>query len=298
MANATYEAQMGTVRANPAVYANIVGSVISLAVFVGIIGWGAQTILRDSSGVPVVRALDGPVRIAPEDPGGVLVSNQGLTVNEVASSQGQVFLEDRLRLAPRPINLQAEDQPSAILMAASAALQNNSPLSLMAPEALIASEGSLTVDQTAEGLADMLAASALTIPNVSGTDQTGSSMFLASAGLGLTQSLRPRARPAMFKITLDSVPAARTSNGISRGAPMAQLGAFGSQDIATQAWTDLSQRHGDYLVGKPHVILKADVGGTTIYRLRVHGFMDSAEVRLLCTALNGQNTECYSVVMN
>ena len=298
MANATYEAQMVTVRANPAAYANIVGSVISLAVFVGIIGWGAQTILRDSSGVPVVRALDGPVRIAPEDPGGSLVSHQGLTVNEVASSQGQVSLEDRLQLAPRPINLHAEDQPSATLMEASAALQNNSPLSLMAPKALVASEDLLTVDQTAEGLADMLAASALTIPIVSGTDQTGSSMFPASAGFELTRSLRPRARPVMFKITQNSVPAARTSNGLSRGAPMAQLGAFGSQDIATQAWTDLSQRHGDYLVGKPHVILKADVGGATIYRLRVHGFMDSAEARRLCTALNGQNTECYSVVMN
>jgi hypothetical protein len=298
MANATYEAQMGTVRANPAVYANIVGSVISIAVFVGIIGWGAQTILRDSSGVPVVRALDGPVRIAPEHPGGILVPHQGLSVNEVASSQGQVSLEDRLQLAPRPINLQAEDQPSATLMAASAALQDNSPLSLMAPEYLIASEDLLTVDQTAEGLANMLAASALTIPNVLGTDQMGSSMFPASAGLGLTQSLRPRVRPAMFKITQASVLVARTSNGISRGAPMAQLGAFSSQDIATQAWADLSQRHGDYLVGKPHVILKADVGGSTIYRLRVHGFMDSAEARRLCTALTGQNTECYSVVMN
>ena len=71
MANATYEAVTGTDRANFASYVNIVGSVISLAVFVVIFGWGIQTILRDSSGVPVVRALDGPVRIAPEVPGGL-----------------------------------------------------------------------------------------------------------------------------------------------------------------------------------------------------------------------------------
>jgi hypothetical protein len=268
---------MGTERANPAAYANIVGSVISLAVFVGIIGWGAQTILRDSSGVPVVQALDGPVRIAPEDPGGVFASHQGLTVNEVASSQGLVALEDRLQLAPRPINLQAEDQPSATLMAASTDLQKNSTLNLMAPERLIAAEDLSTVDKTAEVLAETLA---------------------ASVGLGLTQSLRPRVRPALFKVIQASAPAAKTSGGISRGTPMAQLGAFGSQDIAMEAWTDLSERHGDYLVGKPHLILKAKVGGSTIYRLRVHGFTDSAEARRLCTALNGQNAECYSVVMN
>jgi hypothetical protein len=85
---------------------------------------------------------------------------------------------------------------------------------------------------------------------------------------------------------------------IARGAPMAQLGAFGSSAIAQQAWADLSERHGDYLVGKPHVILRAEVSGGTIYRLRVHGFADQEEARRLCTALNRQNAECYSVTMN
>ena len=46
MANATYEVQGDSERFNPAAYANIVGAVISLAVFVGIVTWGAQTVLR------------------------------------------------------------------------------------------------------------------------------------------------------------------------------------------------------------------------------------------------------------
>ena len=139
MANATYEAQVGIEHSNPAAYLNIVGAVISLAVFVGIIGWGAQTILRDSSGVPVVRALDGPVRIAPEVPGGLLASHQGLTVNEVSSSQIHVALEDRLQLAPRPINLQAEDQPTVILLAASA-LMTEASASAVIPHGSVASD--------------------------------------------------------------------------------------------------------------------------------------------------------------
>ena len=57
MANATYEARGDSERFNPATYVNIVGAVISLAVLVGIVTWGAQTVLRDSTGVPVVRAL-------------------------------------------------------------------------------------------------------------------------------------------------------------------------------------------------------------------------------------------------
>tara|TARA_B100000780_G_scaffold232379_1_gene172333 strand:+ start:180 stop:473 length:294 start_codon:yes stop_codon:yes gene_type:complete len=87
MVNSTYKVQVGLERANPAVYLNIVGAIISLMVLLGIFGWGAKMILRDSAGAPVVQALDGPMRISPKDPGGVMASHQGLTVNEVASSQ-------------------------------------------------------------------------------------------------------------------------------------------------------------------------------------------------------------------
>ncbi|MFQ3302921.1 MAG: hypothetical protein ACI9EH_001828, partial [Planktomarina sp.] len=139
MANATYEAQVGIEHSNPAAYLNIVGAVISLMVFLGIVGWGAKMIARDSSGVPVVRALNGAMRVSPVDPGGILASHQGLTVNEVASSQNKLPLEDRLQLAPRPINLQAEDQPTVILLAASA-LMTEASASAVIPHGSVASD--------------------------------------------------------------------------------------------------------------------------------------------------------------
>ena len=114
MADVTDEVQVIPKRANPVVYANIVGSIISVIVFLGIVGWGTQMILRDSSGVPVVRALDGPIRTTPDEPGGVLASHQGLTVNEVSSSQIKLPLQEILKLAPRPIDLQAEDHEENI----------------------------------------------------------------------------------------------------------------------------------------------------------------------------------------
>ncbi|MGB0798084.1 MAG: SPOR domain-containing protein, partial [Planktomarina sp.] len=110
MANATYPSQ-DQGQPNPAAYANIVGAVISLAVLVGIVGWGAKTLIRDSSGVPVVAALDGPMRVAPADPGGIPASHQGLTVNQVAGSQPLADLSENLQLAPRPVNLLDEDVP-------------------------------------------------------------------------------------------------------------------------------------------------------------------------------------------
>ena len=295
MANATYEAQGDSERFNPAAYANIVGAVISLAVFVGIVTWGAKTVLRDSSGVPVVRALEGPARVAPEDPGGLLVAHQGLTVNEVAGSQITGAVDDPLQLAPRPINLQAEDQPIQPLVDREIATAA-APAALVLPEPEMDAAEALIIDETAESLAAMLAAGTDMAP----VKEPASAVIPASAGGGPIQSLRPRLRPfAVFtrqtpRVAPRNIPAAQ----IVRGAPMAQLGAFGSAAIAEQAWADLSERHGDYLVGKPHVILQAAVGGGTIYRLRVHGFENQEEARRLCTALNRQNAECYSVTMN
>ena len=295
MANATYEAQGDSERFNPAAYANIVGAVISLAVFVGIVTWGAKTVLRDSSGVPVVRALEGPARVAPEDPGGLLVAHQGLTVNEVAGSQIIGAADDPLQLAPRPINLQAEDQPIQPLLDREIAIAA-APAAVVLPEPDLDAAEALIIDETAESLAAMLAAGTDTAP----VKELASAVIPASAGGGPIQSLRPRLRPfAVFtrqtpRVAPRNIPAAQ----IVRGAPMAQLGAFGSAAIAKQAWADLSERHGDYLVGKPHVILQAAVGGGTIYRLRVHGFENQEEARRLCTALNRQNAECYSVTMN
>ena len=295
MANATYEAQGDSERFNPAAYANIVGAVISLAVFVGIVTWGAKTVLRDSSGVPVVRALEGPARVAPEDPGGLLVAHQGLTVNEVAGSQITGAVDDPLQLAPRPINLQAEDQPIQPLVDREIATAA-APAAVVLPEPEMDAAEALIIDETAESLATMLAAGTDMAP----VKEPASAVIPASAGGGPIQSLRPRLRPfAVFtrqtpRVAPRNIPAAQ----IVRGAPMAQLGAFGSAAIAEQAWADLSERHGDYLVGKPHVILQAAVGGGTIYRLRVHGFENQEEARRLCTALNRQNAECYSVTMN
>ena len=295
MANATYEAHGDSERVNPAAYANIVGAVISLAVFFGIVTWGAQTVLRDSSGVPVVRALEGPARVAPEDPGGLLVAHQGLTVNEVAGSQIISAANDPLQLAPRPINLQAEDQPIHSPLSGDTPVAEV-PAAVVLPEPEMEGAVALIIDEMAESLAAMLAAGTVKAD----VTEPPAEVIPASAGAGLTQSLRPRLRP--FVMVTRQAPRAEpipiAVGQIPRGAPMAQLGAFGTAAIAQEAWADLSERHGDYLVGKPHVILQAEVGGGTIYRLRVHGFADQEEARRLCTALNRQNAECYSVTMN
>ena len=49
---------------------NWVGALMSVALIAGLGVWGYQLAMRDVTGVPVVRALEGPMRVTPEEPGG------------------------------------------------------------------------------------------------------------------------------------------------------------------------------------------------------------------------------------
>lgn len=90
---------------------SVMGAMASLALVAGIGVWGYKLMVRDVSGVPVVRALAGPMRLQPDDPGGDQADHQGLAVNAVAAQGTAAPTADRLLLAPRPVTLADEDVP-------------------------------------------------------------------------------------------------------------------------------------------------------------------------------------------
>ena len=104
----------GAVRTN--VFVNYAGAALSLALILGVGFWGYKLIMRDVSGIPVVRAMDGEMRVLPDNPGGEVAPHTGLSVNEVAALGEAGGPEDRLVLAPRTAGLAQEDldaQPTA-----------------------------------------------------------------------------------------------------------------------------------------------------------------------------------------
>ncbi|GAA6202224.1 SPOR domain-containing protein [Aquicoccus sp. SU-CL01552] len=90
---------------------NVAGALASLVLVIGVGIWGYKLLMRDVSGVPVVRALEGPMREQPKDPGGRPADHQGLAVNAVAARGTAAPPPDRLALAPRPVHLTDEDLP-------------------------------------------------------------------------------------------------------------------------------------------------------------------------------------------
>lgn len=91
------------------------GAATSVALILGVVVWGYRLAVRDVTGVPVIRALQGPARIAPEDPGGDLARHVGLSVNAVAGTGVAAPGPDQVILAPDVTGLSEEDTPMAAL---------------------------------------------------------------------------------------------------------------------------------------------------------------------------------------
>ncbi len=91
---------------------SVIGAALSVALIIGVGYWGYELAMRDVNGVPVVRALEGPMRVQPEDPGGMAAEHQGLAVNAVAAQGGAARPADTLTLAPQVTGLASEDQPA------------------------------------------------------------------------------------------------------------------------------------------------------------------------------------------
>ena len=142
MADMHYSHDMGDVRYDAADAAaaqpsntlknltNFAGAAVSLALIAGVSVWGYKLVVRDVSGIPVVRAAEGEMRVRPEDPGGQLARNTGLAVNEVAAAGEASGPVDQVTLAPRPVDLTAEAQP--IVAEAVAPVQQPKPLDVAA----------------------------------------------------------------------------------------------------------------------------------------------------------------------
>ena len=59
---------------------NASGALVSLVLIVGIGVWGYKLLMRDVSGIPVVQAAAGEMRVRPDEPGGQLAQHQGLAL--------------------------------------------------------------------------------------------------------------------------------------------------------------------------------------------------------------------------
>ncbi|HEY9039415.1 MAG TPA: SPOR domain-containing protein [Roseovarius sp.] len=292
------------------------GSLLSVGLVIGLGVWGYKLLVRDVSGVPVIRAAEGPMRVQPEDPGGRQALNQGLSVNDIAAVGTAGAAPDQLILAPAPLDLSDEDAADA---AATPEPDRTAEQSAPEPEEP-ADDPQFDIAPQPEAEPDMLAlAEAISdgiTPledlrgDVGGSESQADSASDASDAETQEEeavaatSLRPKARPADLRNVREVAAAAPAPqeardidpDAIPVGTRLAQLGAFSSEEIAREEWDRLGKRFEEYLAGKDRVIQRATSGGRTFYRLRAMGFDDLADTRRFCSALVSEKAECIPVV--
>lgn len=270
----------------------IAGAVCSVALVLGLGVWGYRLAVRDIAGVPVIRALEGPMRVAPTDPGGEQADHQGLAVNDVAAEGSAAPVADKLVLAPKPVELTLEDQPGLSPLAVEDETQTarlDSPAE-MVPVAPVTTE---------DAVADALAAALEDATFDPGVETAALDANGQPAPEGaVTRSPRPMPRPDQTATPVAEAVAAPVEMDpatLEVGARLVQFGAFETDKEARAEWVRLAGRFGDLMAGKAMVIQPAESGGRTFFRLRAHGFDDEDEARRFCSALVAENASCIPV---
>lgn len=297
------------------------GAATSVALILGVVVWGYKLAVRDVSGVPVIRALEGPGRIAPEDPGGDLARHVGLSVNEVAGTGLAAPAPERVVLAPDPERLSDDDGPMSALRPLpdvtrpARAAAPEEPVPAVPPVAelpegsAVALDAEAVPDPAAEAAeADVVVAGAAppaAIPPAAKPAAAASAVIPATVP-GVARSPRPMKRPAK-DLVANAIVADASGNRptakpkavtevdpakLAEGTRVVQIGAFDSPEIARKEWDRIAARFDPLLDGKQRIVQKATSGGRDFWRLRVAGFGNVDEARRFCAALVAEGANC------
>ena len=277
------------------------GAALSLFLLAGAIGWSYQLIVRDVNQIPIVRAQLGPLRVAPDNPGGLTAANQGLSVTQLAVNE-KPLLSNEIYLAP----------------AAEILNEENLALKVTEEDELNKVDGAFEIKEVnAENSMNLEA-----LPDQKEVDSRSNDVGVlskaafsqkkieienaVSLALSITNEpdkslswLRPKIRPVGFyrngNITEDQIVSNEPMPKLPIGSAVVQLGAFDSKSLAESEWQRFEKILGSILIPKKMVVQKAESGGKIFYRLRASGFSDISDARQFCTAISDK-VACIPVV--
>ncbi|GHE00625.1 sporulation protein [Allgaiera indica] len=288
-------------------YINIAGAVTSLALIIGVGVWGYNLVRRDAAGVPVIKALKGPMRVAPEDPGGQIARNVGLAVNAVAADEPLPPPPDRVVLAPSPVSLSPDDMaPDAITGHPDATGASGAAAPAAAPPAAEGQAQGADAAPAAAAPAEprdpvevALAAARAATEALTGE---GPQPVTGGTAEAVRNSIRPMLRPSGQTAPIDQPPKVLKTVSIDPaslrpGTRLVQLGAYPSVAAAQSAWNGIVTQFGQLMDKHGQVIQQAESGGRVFYRLRAAGFAAESEARAFCAALQAQNAGCIPVTI-
>ncbi len=273
---------------------NWIGAIASIALVIGLVYWVFNLGTRDPNDIPIIRAMEGPARTQPENPGGTQANHQGLAVNSVQSEGSTEKPAETVVLAPEQQSLTSEDLAQNELAKAKPELR---------PEPKPETEPTPDVTDVAkaEEPTPTIQDPSLIVESITVENE---STVISSSEYAPLQSPVPQSRPTNLSSRVQAAAKVKEEpqvtdpenvSSVPVGTRLVQLGAYDSETIAAIEWDKLISKHGDLLTGKKRLIQSAESGGRTFFRLRAMGFNDVEDSRNLCSALLARGTPCIPV---
>lgn len=284
---------------------SIFGAVISLNLILWAGYWTYNIISRDINGIPIVAAQPGPLRVAPDTPGGIEAENIELAVTKIASQELPPNPK-AVELAPSTEKLTPDDLTifQAIrqkkIIDRQAALDNQIHLGVIEPNLSkeISFEPVNTETNTAnysitENQSELVAA-ALALALKPSADN----LIANAVAQNKFKQIKPRLRPgslleASVSTTETVIRPALAS--VETGLAVVQFGTFATETVAFEEWDRLSKNLSVILDGRPKYVERIKRNGNEIYRLRLGGFVNIDDASRFCSAVISQEN-CVPVI--
>ncbi len=252
----------------------IAGGILGVLVVVAVIGtW----LSRSTGDIPVILPDERPIRVKPDDPGGMKVAGIDNGLYGESDTQGAARLAAAPE-APDPLALRAPPEPQA----------------QPAKDAATAMPAQDAERPRTVAIAPPLAARPQTPAAAPRT--TGPQASAPSAPP--TQPVRTPAQEAPRPVTAAPPPAApaaaasRPDSKPASGRVSVQLAAVQSEGAAQAEWQALRLRHPELFGARSSAISKTERDGKTFWRVRTPGFADLAEARAFCERVRAKGAGC------
>ena len=284
---------------------SIFGAVISLNLILWAGYWTYNIISRDINGIPIVAAQPGPLRVAPDTPGGIEAENIELAVTKIASQELPPNPK-AVELAPGTEKLTPDDLTifQAIrqkkIIDRQAALNNQIHLGVIEPNLSkeISFEPVNTETNTAnysitENQSELVAAALALALKPSADNLIGNAV-----AQNKFKQIKPRPRPgSLLEVSVSTTETVMRPAlaSVETGLAVVQFGTFATETVAFEEWDRLSKNLSVILDGRPKYVERIKRNGNEIYRLRLGGFVNIDDASRFCSAVISQEN-CVPVI--
>ena len=230
----------------------------------GLVGWLA--VGRGAAPVPVIEADSRPVRVKPDNPGGMQIAG---------ANEGPAGPQTMAPLAetPAPRALRAQLSASAPIVPAGQAPRSASGPTATGPALVAAAVSAPTAAHAVPAAAPPAVIPASLAPASLAPASLAPAAVMLSPAMPSPVTLPPVTPPLVGKVVV-------------------QLASLESEALGRAEWERLSKKMPALLGPRQPSVVRAEASGKTVWRVRTGGFTDMAEATAFCVQVKAKGGAC------